>query len=105
MNKAYITMRSQSVNLSASNGDGDAAIDSLKNCVVHAVRVEMPSFRKSGSVLMFDEKKDTKGVATAVHGNPLNLLREFRRGAYLAAANGNHVSLCNDRSTGCPMCC
>ena len=59
-------MQSQSVNPSAGSGDGNAATDSFKDGVIHAVRVEVIAFRKAGAMVMLNEKADAKSVMKAV---------------------------------------
>ena len=64
-------MQSQSVNPSVGSDDGDAATNSFKDGVIHAVWVEVLAFRKAGGMVMFNEKADAKGVMKAVYNNPL----------------------------------
>lgn len=69
----------------------DAASDSFKDGVFHAVRVEVLSFRQTDGMVMLDEKADDKGVVNAAHNNPLsswrNRVMEFPYPA-LAARRG-----------------
>ena len=66
--------QSQSVNTPAGNSDGDAATDGFKDGVIHAVRLEVFSFRKAGGMVKFDERRGGKGVVKAVN-NPLGMWR------------------------------
>ena len=75
LTKLMAAMQSQSVNPSASSGGGNAATDSFKDGVVHAVRVEVLAFSKAGGMVMFTEKADAKGVMKAVYNNPLDVWR------------------------------
>ena len=58
LTKLMAAMQAQSVNPSASSGGGNAATDSFKDGVVHAVRVEVLAFRKAGGMVMSNEKAD-----------------------------------------------
>ena len=69
--KLMVATQSQSVNPSVGSGDGDAATNSFKDGVIHAVWVEVLAFRKAGGMVMFNEKADAKGVMKAVYNNPL----------------------------------
>jgi len=78
-------MQSQSVNPSVGSDDGDAATNSFKDGVIHAVWVEVLAFRKAGGMVMFNEKADAKGVMKAVYNNPLDMWRnEAMEFPYLA---------------------
>ena len=52
---------------SVGSGNGDAATDSFKDDVIHALRVDVVAFRKAGGMVMSNEKTDDKGVMKAVH--------------------------------------
>ena len=66
-------MQSQSVNPSAGRGYGNAATDSFKDGVVHAVPVDVLAFRNTSGMVMFNEKADAKGVMKTVYNNPLDM--------------------------------
>ena len=83
--KLMVATQSQSVNPSVGSGDGDAATDSFKYGVIHALRVEVLAFRKVVAMVMFNEKADAKGVMKAVYNNPLDMWRnEAMEFPYLA---------------------
>ena len=75
LTKLMAAVQSQSVNLSAGSGDGNAATDSFKDGVVHAVHVEVLALRRAGGMVMFSEKADAKGMMKTVYNNPLEMWR------------------------------
>ena len=75
LTKLMAAMQSQSVNPSAGSGDGNAATDSFKDGVVHAVQIEVLAFRRAGGMVTFNEKVDAKGVMKTVYDNPLDMWR------------------------------
>ena len=68
-------MQSQSVNPSAGRGYGNAATDSFKDGVVHAVPVDVLAFRNTSGMVMFNEKADAESVMKAVYNNPVDKWR------------------------------